>query len=50
MDKDEEDIAVLVESLTNYHTLDPYMRKEAFSALRALLSNKSKLYFKSISE
>ncbi|XP_031574991.1 telomere repeats-binding bouquet formation protein 1-like [Actinia tenebrosa] len=40
VDKDEEDVAVLVESLKNCQTLDPYVRKEAFSALRTLLSNK----------
>lgn len=44
VDKDEEDVAVLVESLKNYKTLEPYVRKEAFSALRTLLSNKSKLH------
>lgn len=39
---DEKDMAILVESLRSYETLEPQTRREAFGIIRTLLSQNGK--------
>lgn len=44
-DADEKDLAILVESLRSYETLEPRTRREIFGIIRSLLSKNSKLSY-----